>query len=210
MLRRRRKTALPELPPRVISDRKSTLRRVLFDLPDPLLAALVSGLELHGDSLRCGTLFASHDASCAAGAMVRELHPDEFDCGRITFLVRHRWRKHAASYGGELRTCSHVAHIESIFDRAVTLTMMIDRDVKENPAARAVGRWIQSLAEHELERRNDLRAAGISPGIAREMVSAAMKEPLRSRADGPDGPPRDWGILPVVLPGERVREPAHA
>jgi hypothetical protein len=203
MLKPRRKTALPELPQRVVSDRKSTLRRVLFDLPDPLLAALVSGLELHGDSLRCGTLFASHKSSCAAGAMVRELRPDEFDCGRVRFLVRHRWRKHAASYGGELQTCSHVAHIEAIFDRAVSLTTMIDREVKENAASRAVGRWIRAEAEHELQRRNDLRAAGISPGVARELVAAAMIEPLRSRADGPDGPPRDWGILPDTLPGER-------
>lgn len=199
-LRLRRKAAEPVLPSRVINDRKATLRRVLIDLPDPLLAALVSGLELHGDDLRCGTLFASHTSSCAAGAMVRQLRPDEFDCGRVKFLIRHRWRRSAASYGGELQSCSHVAHIEAIFDRAVMLTMVFDREVKEKFAAKAVGRWIQGEAERELQRRADLRAAGISPGVARELVFSSMIKPLRSKADGPDGPPRDWGILPDQLP----------
>lgn len=147
----------------MIADRRSTLRRVLLDLPDPLLAALISGLELHGDDLRYGTLFPSHTSSCAAGAMVRQLYPDDFQCGRVKFLIRHRWRKRAASYGGQLAECSHVAHIEAIHDRATMLTLILVKGVKERDAARAVGQWIHAQAERELGRRADLRARGIDP-----------------------------------------------
>jgi hypothetical protein len=154
--------ALPEVPPRVIYDRQVTLKRVLRDLPDPLLAALISGLELHGDNMGCGTLFPSHSTSCVAGAMVRELYPEEFACGRIKFLVRHQWRRRAASYGGTLAKCSHVSHLEAIFDRAVMLTVILERKrgVKEDVAASAAGRWIRREAERELGRRHDI-AAGI-------------------------------------------------
>lgn len=163
-MRTRRDVPLPAVPPRVVADRRSTLRRVLLDLPDPLLAALISGLELHGDDLRYGTLFPSHSSSCAAGAMVRQLYPDDFQCGRVRFLIRHRWRRRAASYGGQLAACSHVAHIEAIFDRGTMLTLILARGVTERQAARAVGRWIRAEAERELGRRTDLRARGADPG----------------------------------------------
>jgi hypothetical protein len=157
-----RRAALHELPRSVIDDREYTLLRVLSDFPDPLLAALISGLELHGGRLRSGTLFASYSDSCACGAMIRQLHPEQFECGRWTFLVRHRWRKRAASYGGTLQTDMHVAWMETIFDRAVYLTLKLRKDVSERTAARAVGRWMLSEAEHELGRRYDRVEAGLA------------------------------------------------
>jgi hypothetical protein len=160
----RKKTALPELPKQVIDDRKYTLRRVLSDIPDPLLAALISGLELHGNNLRHGTLYASHSSSCACGAMIRQLYPDQFECGRVKFLIRHRWRRRASSYGGTLQTDMHVAWLETIFDRAVRLTLRRRRDVSERVASRIVGRWLLAEAERELGLRHDRVAAG-RPGV---------------------------------------------
>jgi hypothetical protein len=158
----RRRSAALDGPPRfVIDDRERTLRRVLSDFPAPLLAALISGLELHGDDLKCGRLFASHTSSCAAGAMIRELYRDEFECGRVKFMTRHQWRKRACSYGGELSTGMHASLLEAIFDRGVMLTMSIRRDVGERTASRAVGRWILAEAERELGNREDRIAAGL-------------------------------------------------
>jgi hypothetical protein len=149
------------LPRSVIDDREYTLRRVLSDFPDPLLAALISGLELHGGRLRPGTLYSSYDSSCACGAMIRQLHPEQFECGRWKFLVRHRWRKRAASYGGALQTDMHVAWMETIFDRGVWLTKKRVPRIGERTAARLVGEWMLSEAERELGRREDRIAAGL-------------------------------------------------
>ena len=165
MIRIRKNATLPVLPRRVVDDREYTLRRVLSDLPDPMLAALISGLELHGDDLRCGRLFASFTSSCAAGAMIRQLHPAQFECGRVEFLFKHRWRRRACSYGGELATGMHASLLEAIFDRATLLTLAVRRDVKEKAAARAVGRWMRSEAERELGFRHDRVAAGL-PSMA--------------------------------------------
>jgi hypothetical protein len=157
---------LTELPQYVVHDREYTLRRVLSDLPEPLLAALISGLELHGHDLRCGTLFASRTSSCAAGAMIRELYADQFDCNRVQFLKRHRWRRRACSYGGNLATGMHASLLEAIFDRAVVLTMNVRRDVSERTASRIAGQWILAEAERELGFREDRIAAGLPPIVS--------------------------------------------
>jgi hypothetical protein len=162
----RKSNTLSEVPQAVIYDRGRTLRRVLSDLPDPLLAALISGLQVHGDDLCCGRLYTSHRSSCAAGALIRELHPEQFEGGRLKFLLRHQWRKRAASYGGTLRTGMHVTFLEAIFDRAVMLTMRHRRDVKRRVAARVVGQWLLGEAERELGRRHDRIAAGLPPIVS--------------------------------------------
>jgi hypothetical protein len=165
-------------------DREATLRRTLSDFPDRLLAALISGLQLHGHDLRCGTLYASHHASCAAGAMIRQLNPEQFDCGRLRFLVRHRWRKRAASYGGVLETGMHATLLETIFDRAVKLTLALRRDVKEREAARTAGRWLLAEAERELGLRHDRLAAGIPPPVSwRDVRLRRWGEDLENRLD---------------------------
>jgi hypothetical protein len=176
----RKKTALRELPQPVIDDRGYTLRRVLSDMPDPLLAALISGLELHGNNLRHGTLYKSHSSSCACGAMIRQLYPDQFDCGRVKFLIRHRWRRRASSYGGTLQTDMHVAWLETIFDRAVGLTLRRRRDVHERAASRIVGRWLLAEAERELGLRHDRVAVG------RPSVESWRDLPLRRWGEGLD------------------------
>lgn len=174
----RRNGALSALPQLVIDDREYTLRRVLSDLPDPLLAALISGLELHGGKLRSGTLYASHESSCACGAMIRQLYPEQFECGRLTFFVRHRWRKRAASYGGTLQTDMHVAWLEAIFDRAVHLTRIVRRDVRERIASRVAGQWMLAEAERELGLRYERIEAGL-PSVA-----SWRDLPLRRWGDG--------------------------
>jgi hypothetical protein len=185
VLRLRRNAALSSLPQLVVEDRTKTLRRVLSDFPDPLLAALISGLELHGDDLRCGTLYSSHTSSCAAGALIRELHPEQFQGGRLHFLVRHRWRRRAASYGGTLQTGMHVTLLESIFDRAVMLTMAYRRDVSEKVASRVVGKWMLDEAERELGFRDDRRAAGLPPILSwRDLPLRRWGEGLAGRGVG--------------------------
>jgi hypothetical protein len=186
MILRRRRGTLTSLPQVVIDDRANTLRRVLCDFPDPLLAALISGLELHGDNLRCGTLYASHESSCAAGAMIRQLHPELFDGGRLKFLFHHRWRKRAASYGGTFETGMHVTLLEAIFDRAVLTTMAARPDVKERVASRAVGRWLHSEAERELGIRTDRLAAGLPPIVSwRDVRLRRWGEDLERRLEQP-------------------------
>lgn len=177
---RRRNGQLSELPPYVVDDRETTLRRILSDFPEPLLAALISGLEIHGDDLRCGTLFASHTSSCAAGAMIRELYRDQFECSRIEFMRRHRWRKRACSYGGTLATGMHASLLEAIFDRAVVLTMAIRRDVSERTASRVAGHWILQEAERELGLRDDRVSAGLPA------IDSWRDQPLRSWGEGMD------------------------
>jgi hypothetical protein len=168
----------------VIDDRKRTLRRVLSDLPPPLLAALISGLEVHGDDLRCGRLYRSHQSSCAAGALIRELHPDQFGGGRLRFLVRHRWRKRAASYGGTLETGMHVTFLEAIFDRAVGLTLVLCPGVSERVASRVVGQWILAEAERELGIRDDRQVAGLPPFMNwRDLPLRRWGEGLERRLD---------------------------
>lgn len=180
----RRNGALSALPQLVIDDREYTLRRVLSDLPDPLLAALISGLELHGGKLRSGTLYASRESSCACGAMIRQLYPEQFECGRLKFLVRHRWRKRAASYGGTLQTDMHVAWLEAIFDRAVYLTRIVRRDVKEQIASRVAGQWMLAEAERELGLRYERIEAGL-PALAswRDLPLRRWGEGLERRLD---------------------------
>lgn len=180
----RKNGALSALPQVIIDDREYTLRRVLSDLPDPLLAALISGLELHGGKLRSGTLYASHESSCACGAMIRQLYPEQFECGRLTFFVRHRWRKRAASYGGTLQTDMHVAWLEAIFDRAVHLTRRARRDVKERIASRVAGEWMLAEAERELALRYERIEAGL-PSVAswRDLPLRSWGENLERRLD---------------------------
>jgi hypothetical protein len=143
-----------EVPTWLKANRQPGLERVLAGLPDHLLSALVRGLERYGDDLAPGTLFSSPNSCCAVGAMIRELHPEEFRGGKLRFLLRHRWRRGADSYGGALAS-SHVGHLEALFDRLVRETMGHYPGVGEAAAARAVGAWIHRLAERELAwRRN--------------------------------------------------------
>jgi hypothetical protein len=176
MVGQRKQAVLAEVPQQAVYDRLRTLRRVLSDFPDPLLAALISGLELHGDDLRCGRLYKSQNSGCAVGAMIRQLHPEQFECGRMKFLVRHRWRKRAASYGGTLETGMHATLLEAIFDRAVLVTMAWHPDASERVASHVVGQWLLTEAERELGHRHDRIAAG-----------------LPSRINWRDLPLRRWG-----------------
>lgn len=155
---------LAELPREVIHDRGVTLRRVLADLPEPLLAALISGLEVHGDELRCRRrLYPSEHTSCAAGAMIRQLAPEEFEGGHLHFLLHHRWRRSVSSYGGRLATGMHATMLESTFDRSVYVALKVRPDASERDASRLVGRWFLEEASRELQLRDDRRAAGLPP-----------------------------------------------
>jgi hypothetical protein len=186
MLSIRRRVALAELPQRAIDDRTPTLRRVLADLPDPLLAALISGLELHGDHLRCGRLYSSYDSSCAAGAMMRQLHPDRFEVGRFRFLLRHRWRRHIASYGGMLQTGMHASLLEAIFDRVVWITRLCEQRASIADASRLAGRWLLAEAERELGIREYRRAAGLPPIVSwREQALRRWGEGMERRLPHP-------------------------
>jgi hypothetical protein len=173
---------LAGVPQAAVADRGAVLRRILADLPDPLLAALVSGLDLYGDNLCAGRLYHSHTSSCAAGAMIRQLNPAEFEGGRLRFLVRHRWRKYAASYGGELRAGMHAAMSESTFDRAVAVTVAAVPGCRLRDASRVVGRWFLDEAEREMHIRDDRRAAGLPPAVNwRERRLRAWGEDLDRR-----------------------------
>jgi hypothetical protein len=185
---------LSALPHAAVADRGAVLRRILADLPDPLLAALVSGLDL----------YHSQTSSCAAGAMIRQLNPDDFEGGRLRFLVRHRWRKYAASYGGELRAGMHAAMIESTFDRAVAVVLASVPGSRMRDASRVVGRWFLQEAEREMHIRDDRRAAGLPPAVNwRERRLRRWNEDLERRL-----PPADVAAEVTGVAGPRVLHPA--
>lgn len=148
-------------------DLEILLLRTVRGLPDPLLAALVVGLERHGDDLAPGRLYrSSSHGGCAVGVMVRELHPDDFDSGRLRFWLRHRWRRSARGYGGVLATCPRVRHLEWLFDASVGSAQRAAPGIDPADAARWVGRWIAALAEAELARRHDDVPARVTAATA--------------------------------------------
>jgi hypothetical protein len=159
------------------------LQRVVQGLPDPLLAALVSGLDRHGDNLMPGRLFWRDGRSCAVGAMLRELRPADFKVGRLRFWWRHGRRSSAVSYGGVCAECASVGQLERLYDESVkslhggsehtsyaTLTEF----------ARTVGSWIHATAETELGRRHD---RVVEMPRRRRRARAAAKAEVTVQAD---------------------------
>lgn len=140
---------------------RPALRRALASLPGSLLAALVSGLESHGDQLTPRYLFASRErAGCVVGAMMREYDPRRFASpGRLSYWLHHRGRGRAAAYGDPFASSPAVTALENVFDRMVALVRYPHRRLSERDAARSVGAWILADAEAELARRYDSRPA---------------------------------------------------
>lgn len=158
------------VPSSVVADRGGPIAIAIAGLPDPMLSALISGLHTEGDRLAPGRLFRLDGRACVIGAMLRQLHPAWFRGGRPWFLLRHSWRRRAASYGGPLNHCPRVNHLESHFDRAVSLMTNVLPDADQEHATRTVGRWLLRIAEHELGRRHD-----------RDMGSAVARSPASAR-----------------------------
>jgi hypothetical protein len=159
------------------------LQRTLRGLPDPLLAALVSGLERYGEELAPRRLFTGDGRSCAVGAMLRELRPGEFDGGGLRFWWRHGRRQSAVSYGGPFAS-PRIRHLEHIFDASVALMP----DPADPVHAHTVGRWVLALAQAELGRRHDgggaQRGRGGQGGVSMASVvkPAEVEDIQRSRS----------------------------
>jgi hypothetical protein len=144
------------LPRGIRPDFEILLLRTLRALPDPLLAALLVGLERHGDELMPGRLYRSTSSGgCAVGMMVRELHPEAFEIGGLRFWLRHGWRRSARGYGGILAECPRVRHLEYLFDHSVDAVQTAAPAAGAARAAESVGRWMRAHAEAELGRRHD-------------------------------------------------------
>jgi hypothetical protein len=151
------------------------LLRTLRGLPDPLLAALLSGLEQHGDELMPGRLYRSPTGGgCAVGLMVRELDPAAFETGRLRFWLRHGWRRAAGGYGGVLASCPRVRHLEYLFDRSVASVQAAAPGTDARTAARSVGSWLTAQARVELGRRHDDVPAWVPAAPSRTEVADAL------------------------------------
>jgi hypothetical protein len=148
----------------ITNDLQRPLVRTLRGLSDMHLAALIVGLECHGDDLAPGRLYrSSSGGGCAVGVMVRELRPQEFDGSRLRFWLWHGWRRRARSYGGALAASPRVGHLESLFDRSVKTLQDGDPALTPAQAASLVGRWLAAQAEAELGRRHDTTSALVAP-----------------------------------------------
>src|SRR5919109_1147025 len=127
-------------PDHALAERQQVMRRSVRGLPDEMLDALARGLERHGDRLVAGRLFAGPArGGCAVGVMLRELTPDAYAHGRFYFLLRHGWRRRAASYGGELARNPRLRHLGWSFDKAVKRAQDLSPEQSKQQAARAVG-----------------------------------------------------------------------
>jgi hypothetical protein len=136
-----------------LAERRQVMRRTVRALPDEMLRALARGLELHADDLAPGRLFRGGGGGCAVGVMLRALYPEAYARGGLRFVLRHGWRRRAASYGGELARNPRIRHLEMSFDKAVNQMRALQRGTSKREAARAVGAWLLADTRAELEWR---------------------------------------------------------
>ena len=121
-----------------ISDRQQVLRRTIRALPQPMLDALLRGLDRHGDQLVGGRLFKSRtEGGCAVGVMLLELDPELRSRGRLRFWLRDRWRRGTYSYRGALSRNPRLKHLEWIFDSLVEDLRRRRRRALHPPGGRA-------------------------------------------------------------------------
>jgi hypothetical protein len=151
-----------------LAERRQVMRRSVRGLPDEMVDALARGLERHADRLAAGRLFATAaGGGCAVGVLLRELQPEAYRQGRLHFLLRHAWRRRAASYGGELGRNPRLRHLEWSFDEAVNRTRELEPGCSTHEAARAVGDWLLAEARAEIAWRA-LAAAAVGGGTLAE------------------------------------------
>ncbi len=132
-------------------ERQQVLRRTLRGMPDAMVEALSLGLRRNANRLIKGRLFrAPSGGGCAVGVMLRELEPSSYRQRGLRFMLRHGWRRHAASYGGELARNPRLAHLEWSFDAAVDVLRELEPHRSAADAACAVGAWLRSAADEEL------------------------------------------------------------
>lgn len=127
------------------------LERSMRGLPAPIVVALARGLRAHRDELAPGRLFASpRGGGCAVGIALRELAPEAFEFGALSYWLWHR-RQRGIEPDVALRF-PELGHLQSCFDTAVVETR--DRTgLARDAAAREVGLWFAGAAEDELRRR---------------------------------------------------------
>jgi hypothetical protein len=128
-------------------------------LPDPYLAALIRGLELHRHQLMPGRLYRdSRGRGCVVGVLLRQLHPSDYEGPTILFWLRHGWRKRASSYRAEWAKNPRLSHLEWTFDRAAARQRAVTPDLSRQQASRAIGKWFLRSARDETARRQIDRA----------------------------------------------------
>lgn len=151
----------PPVPDAVVADRAPVLRRALRGLPDPMLVALVDGLEKHGDHLVSGRLFTWRgDGGCAVGVMLLELAPEDYEPGTLRFWARHGWRRSVRRYGRLGKRSPRLRHLEWAFDWAVRLMRESRPDLSRRQVLEAVGLWFRTEAQAELDARRLFAATG--------------------------------------------------
>jgi hypothetical protein len=160
-----------------VMERTPTLRRTLRGLHDAMLAALVRGLEKHVHELVPGRLFRDRDGGgCAVGLMLRELDPERYESrSALRFWLRDRWRRRAHSYP-ELARNPRLRHLEWIFDRSVEELLGVGAADQRAHVTAAVGHWILSEAQLELNWRRARTALELS-GAGRATPTGGEGEP---------------------------------
>ena len=158
-----------------LRQRREVLKRTLRALPDPYLAALIEGLELHGDRLAPGRLYRnSSGRGCVVGALLRQLHPSDYEGPSILFWIRHGWRRRASSYRDDWAKNPRLWHLELIFDRAVARLQAMAPHLSPQQASAAIGEWFMTAAREE----------SLSRRVERAFIAPAAEPMATEPADG--------------------------
>lgn len=169
------------LPATVASDRTAVLRRTLTKLPNFLLVQLANGLEHYGDRLVSGRLYGSTDGGgCPVGVLMLERNPAIKGRGRLSFWLRHRWRRSCAGYRELAPHSNRLTHLQEVFDHAVRLTRARNPDLAAQDAAAMVGHWFWAETRREVERRR--AALGLT---SQAFVDGALDDPAQAGTDNP-------------------------
>jgi hypothetical protein len=138
----------------LLAEREPVLKRSLRALPNEALEAMARGLEKHREQLGPGRLFQSaNGGGCAVGVMLRELEPETYARGRVSFWLRDRWRGGCRSYRSAVGRNPRLKHLEWLFDDAVALLREASPRRPQRIAAALVGDWMREEIAAELNWR---------------------------------------------------------
>lgn len=148
------------LPAPLRAERTEALRRILRKLPEPILEALVYGLD-SAEELVPGRLYATGNGGCAVGVILRTIFPRED--GRAG-SAWSRWRRRTLrqTHPNLAREYPHLAALEMVFDRTIEIAERLYPGYSQRELALACGRWMAAEAATELGFRH-LKALDYEP-----------------------------------------------
>jgi hypothetical protein len=165
---------LPVLPESLRAERTEPLRRILRKLPDPILEALVDGLD-RADQLVPGQLYADGSGGCAVGVIMRAIFPAEAS-RRVRWWNRRRHVSLYRSHPQLAREFPHLVTLESVFDRTIELAQQLYPELSQAELGAVCGRWMAAEAATELGFRH---LVALEHDVLENPIEAAPREQRR-------------------------------